>query len=118
MLARFERDVVRRESRSGAVAGRQQFRAARSAAGRGQSPRCARASSGCKASGADVVLIDPQYAPKVITKHDVDGMVDLIALDGQGSQRRSVPALRGDALLALSARTFRSAPSSRPTNCT
>lgn len=29
-------------------------------------------------SGADVVLINPQYAPKVITKHDVDGMVDLI----------------------------------------
>ena len=30
--------------------------------------------------GADVVLIDPQYAPKVIAKHDVDGMVDLIDL--------------------------------------
>ena len=28
----------------------------------------------------DVVLINPQYAPKVITKHDVDGMVDLIHL--------------------------------------
>jgi len=31
-------------------------------------------------AGADVVLINPQYAPKVITKHDVDGMVDLIHL--------------------------------------
>jgi acyl-CoA thioesterase-1 len=31
-------------------------------------------------SGADVVLINPQYSPKVITKHDVDGMVDLIHL--------------------------------------
>ena len=31
-----------------------------------------------KAAGADVVLINPQYAPKVITKHDVDRMVDLI----------------------------------------
>jgi lysophospholipase L1-like esterase len=30
------------------------------------------------AAGADVVLINPQYAPKVINKHDVDGMVDLI----------------------------------------
>ena len=30
------------------------------------------------AAKADVVLINPQYAPKVITKHDVDGMVDLI----------------------------------------
>jgi acyl-CoA thioesterase-1 len=29
-------------------------------------------------AGPDVVLINPQYAPKVITKHDVDGMVDLI----------------------------------------
>jgi lysophospholipase L1-like esterase len=28
--------------------------------------------------GTDVVLINPQYAPKVINKHDVDGMVDLI----------------------------------------
>lgn len=28
--------------------------------------------------GTDVVLINPQYAPKVISKHDVDGMVDLI----------------------------------------
>ena len=29
-------------------------------------------------AGIDVVLINPQYAPKVFTKHDVDGMVDLI----------------------------------------
>ena len=29
-------------------------------------------------AGTDVVLINPQYAPKVISKHDVDGMVDLI----------------------------------------
>jgi lysophospholipase L1-like esterase len=32
-----------------------------------------------KAIGADVVLIDPQYAPKVIAKANVDGMVKLIA---------------------------------------
>jgi lysophospholipase L1-like esterase len=32
-----------------------------------------------KASGADVVLIDPQFAPKVIAKPDADGMVKLIA---------------------------------------
>jgi acyl-CoA thioesterase-1 len=31
-------------------------------------------------AGADVVLINPQYAPKVISQHDVDGMVDLIHL--------------------------------------
>jgi acyl-CoA thioesterase I len=32
-----------------------------------------------KATGADVVLIDPQYAPRVIAHPDVDGMVALIA---------------------------------------
>jgi lysophospholipase L1-like esterase len=31
-------------------------------------------------AGTDVVLINPQYAPKVINKHDVDGMVDLLHL--------------------------------------
>jgi lysophospholipase L1-like esterase len=31
-------------------------------------------------AGVDVVLLNPQYSPKVITKHDVDGMVDLIDL--------------------------------------
>jgi lysophospholipase L1-like esterase len=30
-------------------------------------------------AGMDVVLINPQYAPKVINKHDVDSMLDLIA---------------------------------------
>ena len=33
-----------------------------------------------KASGADVVLIDPQYAPKVLAKSETPGMVDQIAL--------------------------------------
>ena len=32
-----------------------------------------------KATGADVVLIDPQYAPNVIAKHNCDGMVSLIS---------------------------------------
>jgi acyl-CoA thioesterase-1 len=32
-----------------------------------------------KALGADVVLIDPQYAPKVIVKPDAEGMVSVIA---------------------------------------
>jgi lysophospholipase L1-like esterase len=31
-----------------------------------------------KQLGADVVLIDPQFAPKVLAKVDVDGMVELI----------------------------------------
>ena len=32
-----------------------------------------------RATGADVVLIDPQYAPKVIAKANCDGMVSLIS---------------------------------------
>ena len=32
-----------------------------------------------KAIGADIVLIDPQYAPKVIAKPNAEGMVSLIA---------------------------------------
>ena len=32
-----------------------------------------------KATGADIVLIDPQYAPKVIAKPNATGMVSLIA---------------------------------------
>jgi acyl-CoA thioesterase-1 len=33
-----------------------------------------------KASGADVVLIDPQYSPSVLAKSETSGMVDQIAL--------------------------------------
>ncbi len=33
-----------------------------------------------KATGADVVLIDPQYAPKVLAKSETPGMVEQIAL--------------------------------------
>jgi lysophospholipase L1-like esterase len=36
-------------------------------------------------AGPDVVLINPQYAPKVIAKHDVDGMVDLIHLTAKAT---------------------------------
>jgi len=32
-----------------------------------------------RATGADVVLIDPQYAPKVIAKRNADDMVSLIS---------------------------------------
>lgn len=33
-----------------------------------------------KAIGADVILIDPQFAPKVLAKPDVDHLVDLLAV--------------------------------------
>jgi acyl-CoA thioesterase I len=32
-----------------------------------------------KATGADLVLIDPQYAPKVIARDETPGMIDQIA---------------------------------------
>ena len=36
-----------------------------------------------KAAGADVVLVDPQYAPKVLAKHDAEGMVRLIGAEAK-----------------------------------
>jgi lysophospholipase L1-like esterase len=36
-----------------------------------------------RAIGADVVLIDPQYAPRVLAKVETPGMVELIALAGK-----------------------------------
>jgi lysophospholipase L1-like esterase len=32
-----------------------------------------------KAIGADIVLMDPQFAPRVIRKPEIDGMVDLLS---------------------------------------
>jgi acyl-CoA thioesterase I len=32
-----------------------------------------------KAIGADVVLMDPQFAPRVISKPEIDGMIDLLS---------------------------------------
>jgi acyl-CoA thioesterase I len=32
-----------------------------------------------KAIGADIVLIDPQFAPRVIRKPEIDGMIDLLS---------------------------------------
>ena len=50
-----------------------------------------------KQAGADVVLMDMQYVPKVIAKPETHGMEDQIAIDRQGGKRRSVPALRDHA---------------------
>ncbi len=38
-----------------------------------------------KKAGADVILIDPQFAPKVIAKPDAEGMVKLIAKAGKAA---------------------------------
>jgi lysophospholipase L1-like esterase len=38
-----------------------------------------------KAMGADVILLDPQYAPSVLAKHDAQGMVDLIGAEAKSA---------------------------------
>jgi lysophospholipase L1-like esterase len=38
-----------------------------------------------RASGADVVLIDPQFAPKVISKPDAEAMVGLIGAEAKAA---------------------------------
>ena len=57
-----------------------------------------------KAAGSDVVLIDPQYAPKVIARHgehDVDLMVALIST---ASRDMNINLFQRFALLALDGR--------------
>jgi acyl-CoA thioesterase I len=49
-----------------------------------------------KALGADVVLIDPQFAPKVIAKPDAEGMVNLISAE---SKQANVHLFRRFALM-------------------
>ena len=116
MLARFDRDVISRPSRSRVVAGRQQFRAARSSAAEANTSL----RDGLKRlreAGTDVVLINPQYAPKVISKHDVDGMVDLIHVM---AKETNVDLFERFAVMRYwrLTKTFRSARSSRRTSCT
>ena len=52
-----------------------------------------------KATGADVVLIDPQYAPKVIAHSNCDRMVSLMIRGGRIRAHRHLPPLRVDAAL-------------------
>jgi acyl-CoA thioesterase I len=49
-----------------------------------------------KAIHADVILVDPQYAPKVIAKADAEGMVSLIAAT---AKEQSVDVFRRFALM-------------------
>jgi len=53
-----------------------------------------------KATGADVVIIDPQYAPRVISKPTCQGMVPAHRHDGEGRACRRLSSLRVDAALA------------------
>lgn len=38
-----------------------------------------------KSAGADVILMNPQFAPKIIVKHNINGMVDLIDIAAKES---------------------------------
>ncbi len=70
-----------------------------------------------KAIGADVVLIDPQFAPKVIVKAGCrrDGQPDLCR--GEGGERRPVSALCPDAGMARPRRhSVRDVPVARPSS--
>jgi acyl-CoA thioesterase-1 len=83
MLARFDRDVaveqpdlVLWQVGTNAVL--------RDHALAGEAPLIREGIRRLKATGADVVLIDPQYAPKVLDKeHDAEGMVRLIGAEAK-----------------------------------
>jgi acyl-CoA thioesterase-1 len=83
MLARFERDVaveqpdlVLWQVGTNAVL--------RDHALAGEAPLIREGIRRLKATGADVVLIDPQYAPKVLAReHDAEGMVRLIGAEAK-----------------------------------
>jgi acyl-CoA thioesterase I len=85
MLARFDRDVaveqpdlVLWQVGTNAVL--------RDHAIAGEAPLIREGIRRLKATGADVVLIDPQYAPKVLAKeHDAEGMVRLIGAEAKAS---------------------------------
>ncbi len=52
-----------------------------------------------RATGADVVLIDPQFAPKVIAKPEAAHMVELIATTAKQEDVDLFPPLRRDEAL-------------------
>ena len=71
-----------------------------------------------KAAGADVILMNPQYAPKVIAKHDAELMVDLI---GRAAKEAHVDLFQRFAVMRywrLTEKAFRSRPSCRPMSST
>lgn len=49
----------------------------------GEAPLIRRGIQRLKATGADVVLIDPQYAPKVVAKPEAQRMIDLIGFEAR-----------------------------------
>jgi hypothetical protein len=70
-----------------------------------------------KAAGSEVVLIDPQYAPRVPSQAPRRRHGFARRHDGEGGERAPLPPLRADAPLVRPS-TCRSRPSSPPTGCT
>ena len=65
-----------------------------------------------KASGTEVVLINPQYAPKIIAKGDAaQQSVDVITATARDERGRAVRSLRDDALLVREREACRSSSS-------
>ena len=91
MLKRFDKDVVAAKPDLVLWQLRHQFGHPRSDVHRPRHLRSAMASNKIRAIGADVVLIDPQFAPKVIVKADVGDMVELIATTAKAGRCRPVP---------------------------
>jgi acyl-CoA thioesterase-1 len=80
MLARFDKDVVAEKPdlvlwQVGTNAVLHDHALA------GEAPLIREGIARLKATGADVILVDPQYAPKVLAKHDAEGMVRLIGAE-------------------------------------
>ena len=55
-----------------------------------------------KDNGVDVVLIDPQFAPKVLAKPAIGKLMDFMSVIAKRANVADLPALRGDAPLARS----------------
>ena len=70
-----------------------------------------------KASGAEVILINPQYAPKIIAKPDIGQAVDVITATARDEE---VGLFDRFAVMRYWRETeqFRSSSSSRPISCT
>ena len=93
MLKRFDKAVIAAKPDLGVVAARHQFGAAQPRSSTGRPRRQSRAGlAKIRAIGADVVLIDPQFAPKVIVKPEAEHMVAFIASDRQAGRRRPCSA--------------------------
>ncbi len=71
-----------------------------------------------RARGIDVVLIDAQYAPKIIVRPDAESMVAFLSSEAKAQNVSVLSSLCADARLAPRCSRSRSRRSCRPTACT